>query len=237
MGGSTLFGGVDLAGDTTSGVERAGVERAGVERADPESEITLGLLDAVHENSALSQRTMAKELGIALGLTNAYLKRCIRKGWIKVKRAPANRYAYYVTPKGFSEKTRLTARYLSRSFHFYAQARSQLDDAFETCAQRGWRRVALVGAGELAEIALLCAMQHPVEVVGVADERWRPGRFMHVVLVRDLDELGPIDAVLLTHLKQPQTAFESLVDRLAPERLLTPKLLKVSRRGLEEGLQ
>ncbi len=214
-----------MAGDTTSSVERA----------DPESEITLGLLDAVHENSALSQRTLAKELGIALGLTNAYLKRCIRKGWIKVKRAPANRYAYYVTPKGFSEKSRLTARYLSRSFHFYSEARRQLDAAFETCAQRGWRRVALVGAGELAEIALLCAMQYPVEVIGVVDERWRPGRFMHVRLVGDLDELGPVDAVLLTHLKQPQAAFEALADRIPPQRLLTPKLLKVSRHGLEEG--
>jgi DNA-binding MarR family transcriptional regulator len=213
----------------------AGESTSGAERADAESEITLGLLDAVHENSALSQRSLSKELGIALGLTNAYLRRCIHKGWIKVKRAPANRYAYYLTPKGFSEKSRLTARYLSRSFHFYTQARSQLDEAFEVCAEQGWRRVALSGAGELAEIALLCAMQYPVTVVGVADERWRPGQFMHVDLVRDLDELGRVDAVLLTNLKRPQAAFEALAERLEPERLLAPKLLKVSRRAPEES--
>ena len=203
---------------------------SGTDRADAESQITLGLLDAVHDDSTHSQRTLAKELGIALGLTNAYLKRCVHKGWIKVRRAPANRYGYYLTPKGFAEKSRLTARYLARSFHFYGQARRQLDQAFAVSAQQGWRRVALVGAGELAEIALLCAIQYPVQVVGVADEERPPGKFMHVRLVPDLDALGPVDAVIVTHMKAPQKAFDRLSGRLAPERVLTPELLKVSRR-------
>ena len=52
--------------------------------ADSELSITLGLLNAVHGNSQLTQRSMASELGIALGLANAYLKRCVKKGLIKV---------------------------------------------------------------------------------------------------------------------------------------------------------
>ena len=68
-----------------------------------DSEITLGVLNAVDENSGVTQRGVAKEVGIALGLTNTYLKRCVKKGLIKVQQAPANRYAYYLTPKGFSE--------------------------------------------------------------------------------------------------------------------------------------
>ena len=212
-----------------------GESTSDAERPKAESQITLGLLDAVHESSTLSQRRLSQELGIALGLTNAYLKRCVREGWIKVKRAPANRYAYYLTPKGFAEKSRLTARYLARSFHFYGEARSQLSAAFALCAERGWRRVALVGAGELAEIALLCAMQYPVEVVGVADNERRPGRFMHVKLVPDLDALGPVDAVLITHMTAPQKAFDALEGRLAPERVLAPELLKISRRSGAEG--
>ena len=74
------------------------------DEVDGESAITLGLLDAVHQNSSVSQRSLAAELGIALGLTNAYFKRCVRKGLVKVRSAPANRYAYYLTPKGFAEK-------------------------------------------------------------------------------------------------------------------------------------
>jgi hypothetical protein len=58
-------------------------------------------------------------LGIALGLVNAYLKRCAKAGLIKIKQAPSSRYSYYLTPKGFVEKSRLTATYLSQSMSFF----------------------------------------------------------------------------------------------------------------------
>ena len=66
----------------------------------------LGLLEFVERNGAQSQRHIAAELGIALGLVNAYLKRCVKKGLIKVSSAPARQYAYYLTPQGFAEKSR-----------------------------------------------------------------------------------------------------------------------------------
>ena len=62
------------------------------------------------------------ELDIALGLVNAYIRRCIKKGLVKVTQAPAGRIAYYLTPSGFAEKLRLTIEYLSYSFSFFRQA-------------------------------------------------------------------------------------------------------------------
>ena len=97
---------------------------------DNESRITLGLLNAVHDNSVASQRSMADTLDIALGLANAYLKRCVKKGLIKVRQAPANRYAYYLTPKGFTEKSRLTAEFLTQSFHLFRRARTESAELF-----------------------------------------------------------------------------------------------------------
>src|SRR5438445_8329748 len=91
-------------------------------RPKAEADITLGMLNAVEENSVVTQRSLAKELGIALGLANAYLRRCVSKGLIKVTHAPANRYAYYLTPQGFAEKSRLTAQYLALSFDFFRVA-------------------------------------------------------------------------------------------------------------------
>src|SRR6202047_1963447 len=85
--------------------------------------IMLGLLESVQRGDAHSQRRLAAELGIALGLVNAYLKRCIKKGLVKVSEAPARRYAYYLTPHGFAEKSRLTVEYLSWSFSFFRRAR------------------------------------------------------------------------------------------------------------------
>jgi DNA-binding MarR family transcriptional regulator len=64
-----------------------------------EGAILLGLLEAVAVDGGRTQRRLAAELGIAVGLVNAYLKRCVKKGLVKVSEAPARRYAYYLTPK------------------------------------------------------------------------------------------------------------------------------------------
>ncbi|MBT4488350.1 MAG: winged helix-turn-helix transcriptional regulator [Rhodospirillaceae bacterium] len=195
---------------------------------DGEARITMEMLHAVDGEESLSQRGLAARLNIALGLTNAYLKRCVRMGLVKVRKTPPNRYAYYLTPKGFGEKSRLTANYLFRSFDFYRRARNQCDDLLGEAADTGRRRVALVGAGELAEIALLCALQHDIEVVGVADEGATANRFRHVDLVRDAASLPAHDLVLICDLADPQGTFEKLSGQFDPETIIAPALLKIS---------
>lgn len=197
------------------------------EAPQSEAQITLGLLDAVHRDSAVSQRRLSRDLGIALGLTNAYLKRCVRKGLIKMAATPANRFAYYVTPKGFTEKSRLTAQYLARSFDFYRDARDQCGNLLGIAARAGWRRVALAGEGELAEIAILCALRHPVEVVGIVSARAGGAPLIDRPVARTLDGLPACDAVLLTELATPQATFERLRREVPPGRLLVPDLLRV----------
>ena len=104
------------------------------------SRIMLGLLEAVEHDRAQSQRHLASELGIALGLVNAYLKRCVKKGLVKIGEAPARRYAYYLTPKGFAEKSRLTVEYLSYSFSFFRQAKTDCSALLQTAKARGLAR-------------------------------------------------------------------------------------------------
>ena len=58
-------------------------------------DMTLNVLSAVDADSKVTQRSLSAELGIALGLTNSYLRKCIDKGLIKIKQVPANRYSYY----------------------------------------------------------------------------------------------------------------------------------------------
>jgi hypothetical protein len=197
--------------------------------AGQETEITLGVLDAVEQNAQVTQRTMASELGIALGLANAYFKRCVRKGLIKVKQIPPNRYLYYLTPKGFAEKSRLTAEYLGSSFTFFRRARGQLEDALGACGERGWRRVALCGHGDLTEIAALCNAEFGLDLVVVAPEAG--ARLAGLAAFADLAGAGPVDAAIVTDLARPQATYDALKDRLPPERVLTPRLLRISRNG------
>src|SRR5690242_14424225 len=123
------------------------------------SAIMLRLLDAVEQDQAHSQRHLASELGIALGLVNAYLKRCMKKGLVKVRHTPARRYAYFLTPQGFAEKSRLTVEYLSVSFGFFRKAKSDCSDLFRAAKEADVANVLLVGQSDLAEIAALCAME------------------------------------------------------------------------------
>lgn len=197
--------------------------------SEDETKITLGLLNAVEANSALTQRSMARELGIALGLANAYLKRCVRKGLIKVQQVPANRYAYYLTPMGFAEKSRLTADYLAISFNFFRRARSECSLVMHECRARGWRRVALAGVGDLGEIALLCAADGDIQIIGFVDPDYDGAQFMGLPVVGVPDRLAPFDAVLVTDFRDPQMVFDSLVKSVPAERVVSPEMLSISR--------
>ncbi len=212
----------------------------GTTAGDGETEITLGLLQAVDEDSAVTQRSVAGQLGIALGLANAYLKRCVKKGLIKVKQVPPNRYAYYLTPKGFTEKSRLTAEYLSSSFNFFRRARLECGELMERCRTRGWSRIALCGTSDLGEIAVLCAREHEVELAGfVATAPTNGGarEFGGLKVAATLAELGRVDAVLLTDLKAPQATFDHLRATVPDERILAPRLLRIMRtRKQEDGV-
>src|SRR5579872_5276833 len=137
---------------------------------DSENErIVLGLLSSLETDGARSQRRIAAELGIALGLVNAYLKRCIKKGLVKVGEAPARRYAYYLTPQGFAEKSRLTVQYLSNSFSFFRLAKSDCASVLERAKADGFSRLVLAGSSDLAEVAILCAVEAGIAIVALID--------------------------------------------------------------------
>ncbi|NKB56214.1 MAG: winged helix-turn-helix transcriptional regulator [Alphaproteobacteria bacterium] len=201
--------------------------------SDGDAEITLGLLNAVQENSTATQRSMANDLGIALGLANAYLKRCARKGLIKISQVPPNRYAYYLTPKGFREKSRLTSEYLSSSFTFFRRARGQCSEALDYCAARNWKRVALAGSGELAEIATLCAVERDIALIGMIDPELKAKEFAGLKIFASAKKLRDLDAIIVTDLRAPQAVFETLSKDLSAERVLTPPLLGVVRQQTE----
>ena len=209
----------------------------------PESEkttIMLGLLSAVERDSELTQRSLSSELGIALGLANAYLKRCVNKGLIKVSQVPLNRYAYYLTPRGFAEKSRLTAEYLSVSFNFFRDARRQCEALLAGCARHGLHRIALVGGGELAEIAVLSATDTPVRIVCVIDAEGGKTSLAGRPVVRDFDAAlalaqasGGLDALIVTDVRAPQETFEAIAEAagdagLGRDRVLVPALLRVT---------
>ncbi len=134
---------------------------------DPQ--IVYQILDAVAGDEAVSQRSLAARLGISVGSVNWYLKRCVAKGLIKLRHAPVKRYLYYLTPKGFEEKARLTARFMRNSLTFFRQGRAESLAFFQMAQRAGLRRILLAGDGEFAEIAALSALEMEMPLAGVID--------------------------------------------------------------------
>lgn len=197
---------------------------------DP-SRIMLGVLDAVEQDRVQSQRHLASELGIALGLANAYLKRCIGKGLVKVRQAPARRYAYYLTPQGFAEKSRLTVEYLSSSFGFFREAKVDCSDVLQAAKARGVGTVLLLGQSDLAEIAALCAIEQGVTIAGTVQPGAGGQQFVGRPVFDTCDTVTePFDCVVVTDVGDARRICDEAVARFGVERVLVPKLLRLRMR-------
>ena len=135
--------------------------------ADPNKEdrLTLNLLGAIEQQDDVSQRHLAEHMGVALGMANSYLKRCVKKGWIKVTTAPANRYLYYLTPTGFAEKARLTGEFLTTSLALVRQSGQAYTDFFDSLDNQ--QPIVFVGLSDLTEMAYLRALRLGLSIHGV----------------------------------------------------------------------
>ena len=170
----------------------------------------LEILTAIGEGEPLTQRALAERMGVALGLANLYLKRLATKGHIKIadfgrKPAARKRLRYLLTPKGLAEKTRLTFEYMNRSVTLYRLARVTLRGALAHLPEHGWKRIALYGTGEAAELAYLTLKEFGIEPVGVF-AAGGGGSFLGFP-VRDLRELAgeeQLDAVIVATFDKPK---------------------------------
>jgi DNA-binding MarR family transcriptional regulator len=133
-----------------------------------------GILLEIESNDGVSQRHLARRLGIALGLTNLLVRRIVAKGWVKVTHIHPNRVRYLLTRAGIAAKARLTREYLESSLLFYAEARERIRERFgelsaELDAAGPTKRIVFLGAGEIAEIGYVSLQETDLQLVAVID--------------------------------------------------------------------
>jgi EPS-associated MarR family transcriptional regulator len=89
------------------------------------------VLRKIEKQPKSSQRDLAEELGFSLGKLNYCLKALREKGLIKIKNFTKNKnkfnYAYVLTPKGISEKTKLTINFMQRKMYEYEELKKELE--------------------------------------------------------------------------------------------------------------
>jgi DNA-binding MarR family transcriptional regulator len=189
---------------------------------------TVELLDTVAGDQSANQRALARKIGISVGLVNALVHRAVRKGLIKIKGVPAHRYAYYLTPKGLSEKSRLVAEYLDYSLAFFRVARKEYTDIFARCEAAGNKRIVLCGASELTEIATLAFIGLDITAIAVLDFETNQSHVAGLPVIRTVADAGPNDVFVITDGRAPQSTYDRLLSAIDNHRIAAPPFLRIS---------
>jgi len=185
---------------------------------DPKDIRTLKILEKVDGDMVPSQRDLARELNISLGLVNSFIKRLVKKGYFKARHIPKNRMRYFLTPKGASEKTRLTYEYIQHSYNFYKDARQKLRNLYIELENQRVSNLVFYGASDLAEIAYVSLQETRIKLIAVVDDEKKGKRFMGFT-VEHSDRLSSLsfDRILITSLNSTEHILQTIASLGIPD--------------------
>jgi len=209
-----------IAHDTDPNPELATPPRRGA--MEVEDQRNLRALEAIAADAHITQRNLANKLGIALGLTNIYLRRLVRKGYVKCVNMQSNRLRYLLTPTGIAEKTRLTYEFMEYSLFLYGHVRQHLRTVLEAAVHENRKRIAIYGTGEAAELAYLSITELGLELVAVFDGPEVRAFLGHLVTPIEQHDQVAFDLLVVATLDRSEHLVERLLAlNVERERLVT----------------
>ncbi|MDD4591987.1 MAG: winged helix-turn-helix transcriptional regulator [Parabacteroides sp.] len=115
----------------------------------------LDILKVVAENPLTSQRMIAEKTGVSLGQVNFLMKKCVKKGLIKIEGQTPKSLRYNLTPKGMAEKAERTLQYIKVSYAAVKKLSSRISELGQMYKDRG-HIIYLAGKqDEMMEICIL----------------------------------------------------------------------------------
>ncbi len=168
------------------------------------AEVEWKILHEIETSDSTTQRNLSRKLDLALGAVNFHLKRLVHKGYVKMKTLPPNRAIYFITPNGLKRKLRLTYEYMVGTLSFYRQARERSRALFASLAAEGVRKVAFLGARDLAEICSFSLSETGLSLVGIYDDE-RAGEHFLGLVVQPEERLQQCGADRIIFTKQEWT--------------------------------
>lgn len=173
----------------------------------------LRLLEELEKNPIVSQRELSHRFGIALGVTNACLRRMARKGWIRIRDLNPRKIGYYLTPKGMLEKTRLTIHLISFRVQHYSELKKVIADRLLEMQRDGRKRIVFYGVSDEMEVAYITLQGVNLTLAGIVedDEKVTPRIIFgyEIEPVSRVKELKP-ECILITSLEGNEKKKEKL---------------------------
>jgi len=130
----------------------------------------LQVLNQVEKSPVITNRMLSGKMGVSVKLAHYVLRKLVEKGQLHMKRRDGRSWFYFLTPSGVAEKLRLTYEFLDFSKQFYHEARRRSSEVCLRLAREGVKRVAFLGAGELAEISFLGLAEQKLSLTDIFDD-------------------------------------------------------------------
>jgi DNA-binding MarR family transcriptional regulator len=187
----------------------------------------LQFLEELERNPAISQRELSRKFNIALGVTNACIKKLARKGWVKVRGLNHRQIYYHLTSEGLGMKAKLTLQYLAYNVSLYTDLKNLFTRKLLEMENKGIKRVIFYGVGDEMEVAYVTLQGVDLDLVGIVDEDVeKQGMKLfgyRVQKPKAIPSMKP-DGILITSLNDTETIFQGLkklidVNRIHVERL------------------
>lgn len=174
----------------------------------------LRLLEEVESSSEVSQRQLAGQLNIALGVANLIVRTLVRKGYLRASKVHWKRWVYVLTPAGIAHKVQLTLDYIERFVDHYRRVRSLLRTELAALTIDSDSRVAIYGTTEFAEMIFLALREHGVQNIDFFDSDTESQQFLgqEIFPVHDIASKN-YAVILVAH----TTKISSKLDELRSE--------------------
>ena len=186
----------------------------------------INFFSQLEKKKIISQSSLAKNVLISLGMTNAILKKAISKGFVKAKAAPYKRYIYYLTKEGFTEKSRLVSEYLDSSLNFFKTAKLAYQKILVEIKKKNYE-IVLVGDGELVDICKLSLLHENLKISGhLRFSRQKNIRYEFNNTKKSLEKL----AFVIVESKNPQLIYDKLSSSFSSKNIYFPKFLHISKK-------
>ena len=187
----------------------------------------LQFLEELEKNPTISQRELSKKFNIALGVTNACIKKLARKGWVKIRGLNHRKIYYHLTSEGLGIKAKLTLKYLAYNVKLYTDLKNLFTRKLQEMESKGIKRVVFYGVGDEMEVAYVTLQWVNLDLVGIADDdEGKQGMKLFGYRVKRVEEIPSLrpDGVLITSLSDSESLWEGLKKRIDIEKIRVERL-------------
>ncbi len=176
------------------------------------------ILDLIEKDSNITQREISKAINVAVSMVNNYLNEYEEEGLIIRKKYSSKTVEYFITLKGKKRIKLLNVNYLNASQKLYNSAKENIEEFLNQIESKGFKKILLYGAGEVAEILLQTIASNKdigLDVLAVIDDDLnKQGKELVNRVIIPIEELNKyeIDGILISSYTNSKEIYNRLIN-------------------------